>query len=565
MATWLGRSIASRSRGGGNALAGVASISTGCQGTSKSRDYPLGRWQSGQTAHRHRVLYTEIIAVVGVALLAFALADAAARSPNFNPDESRWLSRAHYVAALAQPFGPTWTDQYMTRGQPPLGSYAMGIGLLAQGRDLQTNAPWDYSQTWEQNIALGHKPGPADLGAGRRTSAALVALTAVALIGVARVYLSIPWSIGAGALFAIHPFTSYIGSIAMSDALFGLLIALAAWAAASFARCPSWRRAVLIGVLLGLGGATKLSPLAVAAGLSATGVLAFVVPAIRRRHFAPDEAAYAVLGIVIAVVAALTFIASYPYLWPNPIAHTRHLFAFRVEEMAAQSSDWPVMAVPNRVEALRRVNVNFTERYNLSASLIALFGGAKTASMVRQGEFLIPVLGLVLMAGMAVRDGPYSPSASVLAVLGGQVLITILGMRSEFDRYHVPMALLGAVAAAVALEWLVWRAQSLLVVKDRLAPATGNMARGIRRVARIRTNDHVGDDQERLAGAGEPLASGPRRLPADRQIRSPHADRGLGLGAGVPARGMRRWRPGEGRHQPDSAGARERGKTPRSA
>jgi hypothetical protein len=365
----------------------------------------------------------------------------------------------------------------MTRGQPPLGSYAMGIGLLAQGRDLQTNTPWDYSQTWEQNIVLGHKPGPADLAAGRRTSAALVALTAVALIGVARVYLSIPWSIGAGALFAIHPFTSYIGSIAMSDALFGLLIALAAWAAAAFARCPSWRRAVLIGVLLGLGGSTKLSSLAVAAGLSLTGVLAFVAAAIRRRRFAPDEAAYAVRSIVIAVVAALIFIASYPYLWPNPIAHTRHLFAFRVEEMAAQSSDWPVMAVPNRVEALRRVNVNFTERYNLSASLIALFGGAKTASMVRQGEFLIPVLGLVLMAGMAVRDGPYSPSASVLAVLGGQVLITILGMRSEFDRYHVPMALLGAVAAAVALEWLARCARSLLVARGRPAPAAGNMPR----------------------------------------------------------------------------------------
>ena len=78
-----------------------------------------------------------MIAVLIVAVVAFALADAAARWPNFNPDESRWLSRAHYVAALADPFGPTWGDQYMTRGQPPLGSYAMGIGLLAQGRDLR--------------------------------------------------------------------------------------------------------------------------------------------------------------------------------------------------------------------------------------------------------------------------------------------------------------------------------------------------------------------------------------------------------------------------------------------
>jgi 4-amino-4-deoxy-L-arabinose transferase-like glycosyltransferase len=415
--------------------------------------------------------------VLIVAAVAFALADAAARWPNFNPDESRWLSRAHYVAALADPFGPTWADQYMTRGQPPLGSYAMGVGLLAQGRDLETNPPWDFSVTWEQNIALGHKPVPEDLAAGRRTSAALVALTAVAVIGVARVYLTMPWAIAAGALFAIHPFTIYIGSIAMSDALFGLLFAFAAWAASALARRPSWGRAMLVGVLLGLGGATKLSPLAVAAGVGAAGVLFFAAATIRRRRFARPEAAFAVWGIVIGVAALLTFIASYPYLWPDPIAHTRHLFAFRVEEMAAQSSDWPVMAVPNRAEALRRVNLNFTERYSLSASLIAVLGGPPVASPLRQVEFLFPLLGIVVMACLAVWDGPYSPRALALAVLGGQALITILGMRSEFDRYHVPMAVLGAVAAAVALERLVGGARSLRSAKGRLAPATGNMPR----------------------------------------------------------------------------------------
>lgn len=409
-----------------------------------------------------------------VALLAFALADVAARWPNFNPDESRWVSRAHYVAALADPFGPTWADQYMTRGQPPLGSYAMGIGLLAQGRDLDTNAPWDFSLTWEQNIALGHKPVPEDLAAGRRTSAALVALTAVTLIGVARVYLTMPWAIAAGALYAIHPFTVYIGSIAMSDALFGVLVALAAWAAAAFARCPSWGRAILVGVLLGLGGATKLSPLVVAAGLSAAGILLFFLATIRHRRFARREAAYAVHGLVIGIAALFTFIASYPYLWPDPIAHTRHLFAFRVEEMAAQASDWPVMAVPNRVEALSRVNLNYTERYNLSASLISLAGGPTSASLVRQVEFAIPVLGIILMTGLAIRDGPYSPRALALAALGGQVLVTVFGMRSEFDRYHVPMALLGAVAAAVALSRLARSAQSFLGAKKRMAPATAD-------------------------------------------------------------------------------------------
>src|SRR5215208_1863027 len=428
-------------------------------------------------ADRHRLPHAEMIAVLIVAVVAFALADAAGRWPNFNPDESRWLSRAHYVAALADPFGRTWADQYMTRGQPPLGSYAMGIGLLAHGRDLKTNAPWDFSLTWEQNIALGHKPEPEDLAAGRRTSAALVALTAIALIGVARVYLTVPWAIAAGALFAIHPFTVYIGSIAMSDALFGLLIALAAWAAASFARSPTWGRATLLGVLLGLGGATKLSPLAVAAGLSAVGMVIFAVASICRRRVALQEFSYAVRGVVIGIAAVVVFVASYPYLWPNPIAHTQHLFAFRVDEMAAQSSDWPAMAVPNRAEALRRVNFNFTERYNLSASVVSLLGGPAAAPPIRQLEFLIPVLGIVLMAGLAIRDGPYSPRSLVLAVLGGQVLVTILGMRSEFDRYHVPMAVFGAVAAVVALEWLARSATSLLGVKYQLPMTTGEIPR----------------------------------------------------------------------------------------
>ena len=433
--------------------------------------------QPGRSAPTPRLLHpprnasrfsvAEIFATVVVAALAFVLADAAARGPKFNPDESRWLSRAHYLSALADPSGPTWDDHYITRGQPPLGSYAMGAGLLAQGRDLETNPPWNFSVPWEVNIALGRKPVPPDLAAGRRTSAVLMTLTTLGLIGVASTYMSTPWAIAAGALFAAHPFTIYIGSIATSDALFGLLIVLAAWAAAAFARRPSPTRAILVGVLLGLGGATKLSPLAIAAAFTAAGILTWAVRVVQRRRLMDQDAAYAISGLLVGITAVVTFVASYPYLWPEPIARTRNLFAFRAEEMAAQSSDWPVMAVPDRVEALRRVNVNFTERFSLSATAVSWLGGPSAPLLVRQAEFLIPVVGILIMAGMAIRDGPHSPRSLVLAVLGGQVLVTILGMRSEFDRYHLPMALLGAVAAAVALEWLVQSALTSLRVKGQ--------------------------------------------------------------------------------------------------
>ena len=402
-------------------------------------------------AHRGWVWF---VPMTLVAIFAFVLADAAARLPNFNPDESRWLSRAHYLAALRDPFGPTWDDQYMTRGQPPLGSYAVGLALLAQDRDLDTNPPWDFALTWEENIALGHKPVAADLAAGRRASAAIVALTSLAVIAVARAFVPLPWAIAAGGLHAVHPFTAYIGSLAMADALFGLLIALSAAAAAALGRRPGWGRAMLLGLILGLGGATKLSPLVVACGLAAAGVALLAIAALRERRLPPWPARIAAYGVTVALAAIATFIAVYPYLWSDPVGRTRNLFAFRAEEMAAQASDWPVMAVPTRAEALRRVAVNFTQRFSLTGSLTALLDGREVA-VLRYAELAIPLLGVAIMIGMAARAGPYSPRSLVLAILAGQVAITLLAMRSEFDRYHLPMAIFGAIAAAVSLHWLV--------------------------------------------------------------------------------------------------------------
>ena len=79
-----------------------------------------------------------LIALVLVTLAAWQhLSDL--RLTPFHPDETRWLDRAHYLRDLADPFGPTWANGYLTRGQPPLGSYRMGLGLLAEGRDLATN------------------------------------------------------------------------------------------------------------------------------------------------------------------------------------------------------------------------------------------------------------------------------------------------------------------------------------------------------------------------------------------------------------------------------------------
>jgi hypothetical protein len=188
------------------------------------------------------------------------------------------------------------------------------------------------------------------------------------------------------------------------------------------------------------------------------------------------EAAFALHGLLVVAAALITFVASYPYLWPDPVARTRNLFAFRAEEMATQAADWPVMAVPTRAEALRRVGVNFTERYSLSGAIASQLGHGPIALPVRQIELMLPLAGIAVMAAIAARDGPYSPRMLAFAVLGGQVAVTILGMRSEFDRYHLPMALLGAIAASVALSWI-----------------TGRIIRGAKMLATDRAPSLLGD------------------------------------------------------------------------
>ncbi|HEU5432243.1 MAG TPA: glycosyltransferase family 39 protein, partial [Thermomicrobiales bacterium] len=360
----------------------------------------------------------------------------------------------HFLRDYFDLGSPTWDDGYTTRGQPPLGSYVTGLGLLLQGRDLDTNGPWNYEWVgtpgWQLNIIAGNMPDPADLAAARRTSAAIVALTAAAVYAIGRGLTGRAGALAGALAFAVHPFAGYVGSIATADALLGLLVVLAALAAMRFARRPSWRGAILLGSLLGLGGAAKLSPLFVAAPLAGLGAVLLVAAAIRHRRLAlaRDRLGFGLL--IVPAVAAAVFVLAYPYLWRNPILGTERLFAFRVQEMREQSADWPVMDVPTRADALRRVGVNFSDRYSVVGGLASAVGG-RLGFVWRPPavELLVALAGLVVFAGLAVARGPRSPAALALVVLGGQTAITIGGMRSEFDRYHVPMLLLGAVACGV--------------------------------------------------------------------------------------------------------------------
>lgn len=401
----------------------------------------------------------------------------------FNPDESRWISRAHFLREFTDPFGLTWSDRYATRGQPPVGSYATGLGLVAQGRDLFTNLPWEFSYPatpgWYRNMAEGRMPTPDDLAAARRTSAAYVALTAAVVAVLGWMLGGSLAAAGAGVPFALHPFSAYIGSIATADAAFGLLIALAALAAARLGRRPTVAAALALGVALGLGGGAKLSPLLVAPVVGALGAVLLGLDALRRRGIPRDRLGWLLASVPF--VALVVFVASYPYLWPDPIGRTRNLVEFRTGEMQAQATDWPVMAVPTRIEALRRIGVNFSDRYSV-AGVVDRAGQALGGRAFGFAAFdlLAALAGLLLWTATALRRGPRDPAALALLVLLTQVAVTVGGMRSEFDRYHVPMALLGAVAIGLLVAAVVPRLQRALAGFGVPVGAVGDPSKSVR-------------------------------------------------------------------------------------
>jgi len=363
-------------------------------------------------------------------------------------DEARWIHRAVYIRELAHPFGASWDEetwirqggtrdeQYRLRAQPPLGSYVMGLGFLLQGRDLPDIGFWnmDHDDAW--NVAHGNQPSPAEITTGRRTSAIAGALTVVAVFFIgARLTNRAGGAIGA-LFLAFHPLMIYLATFAGSDAVLALTVALAAVAAYRLADRPTAPRAVLLGVLLGLGGATKLSPLAVTLPLALLGGLALLWGLRRDR----GTLRLGVALLAVPLVTAATFIASYPYLWRDPVGHTRALFSYREWGMDVQGAAWPQVAVETRVEALRRVGVRLGHEWTALGRISDQFGAL---------ELAIALAGLVVLFGIVLRRGLFGAHALAAAVLAGQAAVTIYGLRVDWARYHLPILLLVATGVGV--------------------------------------------------------------------------------------------------------------------
>ena len=392
----------------------------------------------------------------------------------FHRDEARWVHRARFFGELRNPTGEFWRESELMVGQPPLGSYLMGLGLTLQGRDLDTNGFYNFHFGREWNWRHGNMPDEADLAAARRTNSVIGALIAASVYLIASGLLNPIAGIAAAALLIPHPLSIYLSSLAGSDALVTLLVALAALAAMALAERPTWPRALLLGALLGLGGSAKLSPLALAIPIAAAGVVLIIRG---WRGSGPNARHDGALGwrlVVQPALAAATFIASYPYLWSDPLRRTLTLFEFRAIEMYNQGVLWSELNVHGPIDALRRIGNWLGFFDSVTGQAIEAVAGLVGVSWKPMGlDLVLAVIGALILLALAIQRGLGSRCAMAALVLGGQVALIVFGMRADFSRYLLPVLMVNAVCGGL-VAGVVWDIAWARIARREARPVAGS-------------------------------------------------------------------------------------------
>lgn len=418
------------------------------------------------------------LSLLAIAVFALGLArfTFATKHTPFDRDEARWIYHAGSVRHLLDPLGPAWADTTANRDQPPLAGYVLGAGLALQGQPLNTEGWWNMSKSRAWNAKHGDMPSHAELLAARRVNAVVGALAVVALLLlVARLTNPIGGAAAALALIA-HPLMTQLSSTANSDALLTLLVLLAALAAVWLAERPSWPRALLLGALLGLGGADKLSPLGIAAGLGGLGAVLIVWSRFGEAGNRDRRLGWRLLAQ--PVIAAIAFVAVSPYLWRDPVGHALNLYRFREQEMTNQRRLWPSLAINSPLDTVHRVWKALGTQMSAAGWVAArahrfIPGGWALSGL----DLALGLIGLALFAWFALRWGLSSPAMLAACVIGGEAALDLLGMRVYFARYLMPVALALTVGFGVlaGILWN-WAFAWLAARRPALAPASPGAA-----------------------------------------------------------------------------------------
>lgn len=424
-------------------------------------------WVGTALAPRVRALRFDAVAVLLIFLVGFGWYLSGIQEQDYHLDESRWINRAHFIEDVLDPFGPTWNHQYLSRGQPPIGSYSIGIGLLVQGNDLETNKAYDFRRVRAWNEQYGTLPSKDDLMAGRRWNAFLGAASGAMLYLVVRNLTNPAGGIAAAVFYLANPLEIWYNRIALADSTLTLTLALLFLATIHFMRKPRWWLAIVIGLLIGLGGGNKFTPLALSVPLAGLGGLIWLRAWwFRRKHPTLESMSFwqfpafshmSWMLMSTPIVALVTFVASFPYLWPDPIRRTLWMLEFRQLEMNNQYRLNPHFQTDSPWQSLQMTYDTLGNTWSSTLQIFQWLQLDRLAEILGPTDLWLAMAGVALLTIVGIRKGLRSAELMVAALIVFQFATIILSMRVAFERYYLPIMFGEFVAIGCAVGYFTTR------------------------------------------------------------------------------------------------------------
>jgi hypothetical protein len=419
--------------------------------------------ETGRKGDRSRKIQWTVNIIIALVLFTFSFMvnNDHVETTELHPDETRWLNRAHYLEDFLDPFGPTWQDYYLTRGQPPGGSYLMGLGLILQGQPTDSVGVWDfnYGVSWTRDVdttwnqLAGATPSEEVLIAGRRTNVVVGALVVVLAFAVTSMLTNRFGGVVAGLFLAYHPLHITLSTQALSDELLALMLGVAFVAAFQYARRPGIGWALLLGIAIGIGAGTKLAPMALSFVLAGYGLvwLAWMLRQHGRSYLSWSSSRFAWLLILQPIISGITFVAMYPYLWVSPIGNSLHVLDFRRQEMASQARIWTHASVDGPIGAFKRYGEQLHGAYSSTrdAQISIADQLGFTIDNPISFDLIFVAIGAILLTRIVIQRGLWSPHTLVATLMAAEVGAVTVGLGVDFYRYYLPVLLVNSVLVGI--------------------------------------------------------------------------------------------------------------------
>ena len=328
--------------------------------------------------------------VIAASLVALAVMLGSFAQVSFHPDENNWILTSPYgdIFISGDFKNPLWEESYWTLTQPPLARYIIDAGWHAGGiKELDFSLPWDFSLNEAENLARGSMPGAQVLWWSRLPMALLGAVSA-GMVFLLMAQAS-GWWAGwvALVLFLGNPFLRVSLSRAMSES--PLLAFTLLTAGAGTLALYAWRMAVpaaegmtalrrpfvwflVMGVLAGLAGASKINGLALAAsGAGLAGLVSFFDRAELPHRLRMSFAMRAI--VLLALVCLLVFVLLNPFLYADPLGRMVQMYKFRLTEMNIQIGQFPQSVMPQGLPRLGYIGAaHFRHLFRLAGGIVAV-------------------------------------------------------------------------------------------------------------------------------------------------------------------------------------------------